>query len=100
MRRVSTLARGAAAGVLLTVALGACGPVACRPSTIVVAKKEERARPETPPGIRITETGRIEQPLMVIGRDYWVQAEDGSWHPVSAAQYDSVEVGGRLELCQ
>ena len=78
----------------------ACGPMACRPSTIVVAKKEVRAGPETPPGIRITETGRIEEPLMVIERDYWVQSEDGSWYPVSLKQFDSVEVGGRLELCR
>ena len=86
--------------MIAAVALAACAPMACKPSTIVVVKKEQRAGPETPPGIRITETGRIEEPMMVIERDYWVQAEDGSWHPVTARQYDSVEVGGRLELCQ
>ena len=86
--------------MLAATALVACGSLACRPSTIVVAKKEVRAGPETPPGIRITETGRIEEPLTVIERDYWVRAEDGSWYPVSVQQFDSVEVGGRLELCR
>ena len=98
MRRRSTT-RGAAATVLLAVVLGACGPMPCRPTTIVVTRKEERAKPETPPGIRITETGRIEEPLTVITRAYWVQGEDGTWHQVSSEQYDAAQVGQQLQLC-
>jgi len=86
--------------VFLALTMGGCASIACQPTAIVVAKKEERARPETPLGVRTTETGRIEAPPMVIVRDYWVQADDGSWHRVSAEQYKAVEVGGRLEVCR
>ena len=90
----------ACAGLLPILALGACAPLACQPSAIVVVKKEERARPETPPGVRTTETGRIEELPMVIVRDYWVESEDGRWHRVSVEDFNAAEVGGRLEICR
>src|SRR5437879_5363573 len=94
------MARTIASGVLLALALAGCAPIACQNTGIVVAKKEERARPETPAGVRTTETGRMETPLMVIVRDYWVQADNGSWYQISAEQYQAAEVGSRLEICR
>jgi hypothetical protein len=86
-------------GVLLILSLGGCASVACRPVSVVVIKKEVRARPESSPGLRTTETGRLEAPPLTMVRDYWIEAEDGSWHRVSAEQFEAAEVNGRLEIC-
>jgi len=85
--------------LLLTLALGGCATVACQPTSIVVARKEERARPESSPGLRTTETGRLEERPLTVIRDYWVEAEDGTWHRVSAEQFKDARVHGRLEIC-
>jgi hypothetical protein len=85
---------------VIAVALAGCASLACRPTTIVVAKKEERARPEPSLGLRTTETGRLEERPMTVIRDYWVEAEDGSWHPVSADQFKAAQIKGRLEICR
>ncbi len=88
------------AGVLPIFAFAACAPLACETTAIVVVKKEERARPETPPGLRTTETGRVEELPMVVVRDYWVKSEDGRWHRVSVEKFNVAEAGGRLEICR
>lgn len=67
--------------------------------SVVVIKKEARARPESSPGLRTTETGRLAEPPLTVVRDYWIEAEDGSWHRVSAEQFEAAEVNGRLEIC-
>jgi len=90
------------AGALLLLLAASCSMPACRPLTIVVAQKEERARLErAPQGIRTTETGRLEEGRRTeIIRDYWVRAQDGMWYPVTMDRYRAVEVGQPLELCQ
>jgi len=85
--------------LLLAFALGGCATVACQPKTIVVAGKEEHARPESSPGFRTTETGRLEERPLTVIRDYWVKAEDGTWHRVSAEQFKAARVNRRLEIC-
>ncbi len=94
--------RGCIVGALLLVLAASCSMPACRPLTIVVAQKEERARLESVPhGIRTTETGRLEEDRRTeIVRDYWVRAQDGTWYPVSIDRYSAAEVGRPLELCR
>jgi hypothetical protein len=99
--RLVTPVRGSALmGLLLASALGGCASMACRPSVIVVAKKDERVRLETPLGWHQTESGRIEEAPMTTVREYWVQAEDGGWYRVSIQQFDAVAPGDRLEVCR
>ncbi len=90
------------AGALLLLFAASCSMPVCRPLTIVVAQKEERARLERAPhGIRTTETGRLEEGRRTeIIRDYWVRAQDGTWYPVTIDRYRAVEVGQPLELCR
>ena len=82
--------------------VASCGLSVCRPLTVVVARKEERARLESVPyGIRTTDTGRLEEGHRTeIVRDHWVRARDGTWYPVSMEQYRAAEVGRSLELCR
>jgi hypothetical protein len=92
----------AAAGVCLALLAAACASFTCRPLSVTVAAKEERARLDTVPrGIQTTETGRLEvlrAPEIV--RDYWVRAEDGTWYRVSLDKFRAAEIGRPLELCQ
>jgi hypothetical protein len=76
--------------------------MACRPETVVVAKKEERARLETGPGpIRTTETGRVaEEVRPTFVREYWVQSDQGTWYRVPLDQYRSIEVGQPTQICR
>jgi hypothetical protein len=85
--------------VLLILSLEGCASVACRPMSVVIVKKEARARPESSPGVRTTEAGRLEAAPLTVVRDYWIEAEDGSWHRVSAEQFEAAEVNRRLEIC-
>jgi hypothetical protein len=91
--------RIAAAG--LSFALSGCAGLSCQPTSITVARKEERGRLETVPRGYTTETGRLEElrrPEIV--RDYWVQDATDTWHRVSFEQYRAAEIGRPLELCQ
>jgi hypothetical protein len=84
-------------------ALAGCAVFVCHPVTVTVANKKELARLETVPGaIRTSETGRIEEDVRQQGtvRDYWVQAQEGTWHRVSAEQFRAAETGRALELCE
>jgi hypothetical protein len=90
------------AGGVIAVLAAACHMAACRPLTIVVAQKEERARLErVPHGVATTDTGRLEEGRRTeIVRDYWVRAADGAWYPVSGDRYRAAEVGRSLEICR
>ena len=92
----------AAAGVCLVLLAAACASFTCRPLSVTVAAKEERARLDmVPRGIETTATGRLEDlraPEIV--RDYWVRTEDGTWYRVSLDKFRAAEVGRPLELCQ
>jgi hypothetical protein len=84
-------------------ALASCAVFVCHPMTVSVANKKELARLETVPGaIRTSETGRIEEDVRQqrTVRDYWVQAQEGTWHRVSAEQFRAAETGHALELCE
>ena len=94
---------GAATWILtvLILALSGCASFSCQRVSIEVVKKEERARLEAVPRGYTTETGRLEElrrPEIV--RDYWVQAADGAWHPVSLETYQVAEAGQPLEICR
>lgn len=92
----------AAAGVGLVLLAAACASFACRPLSVTVAEKEERARLDmVPRGVQTTEAGRLDvlrTPEIV--RDYWVRAEDGTWYPVSFDRFRAAEIGRPLELCR
>jgi hypothetical protein len=88
------------AGALVVLLLG-CAGLTCRPASITVAQKEERARLEATPRGFTSETGRLEElrrPEIV--REYWVLDAGGTWHRVSLEQYRAAEVGQALDLCR
>jgi hypothetical protein len=86
--------------LFLALVLPGCASVTCQPASIVVAKKEERVRPEPSLGLRTTETGRIEEGPLTLIREYWVQAEGGTWYRVSAGQFKVAEANEALEICR
>lgn len=92
----------AAAGLLLVVLVAACSVPACRPLTVTVASKEERARLEmVPRGVLTTEVGRLKElrtPEVV--REYWVQAQDGTWYRVPLDNFRAAGVDRLLGLCR
>jgi len=99
---VGRLVGPAVAGVCLVLLAAACASFVCRPLSVTVAEKEERARLDmVPRGVETTATGRLE-PLRApeIVRDYWVRAGDGTWYRVSLDKFRAAEVGRPLELCQ
>lgn len=92
---------GAAGGFLATL-VAACSSLTCQPVPVTVAQKEERSRLDmVSHGVGTSATGRVEE-LRVpeVVREYWVRAQDGTWHRVSADQFRAVEVGGTVELCR
>ena len=92
----------AAAYVWLVLLVAACASFSCRPLSITVVQKEERARLDMEPhGVETTATGRLEV-LQVpeIVRDYWVRAGDGTWYRVPLDKFRAAEVGGPLEICR
>jgi hypothetical protein len=84
------------------VLLAGCTSWTCRPSTIEVAKKDERAMLETKSGVlRTTESGRVEEVIKPrVVREYWVQATDDQWHRVTEAMYRDAQIGRTLEVCR
>jgi hypothetical protein len=101
--KVRIIVRSIARHVPLVLALAGCTTFACHPVTVTVANKKESARLETVPGaMRTTETGRLEEDVRQsrTTREYWVQAQDGKWHRVSAEQFRAAEIGRALELCE
>ena len=92
----------AVAGVCLVLLAAACASFVCRPLSVTVADKEERAGLDmVPRGVETTATGRLDvlrAPEIV--RDYWVRAGDGTWYRVSLDKFRAAEVGRPLELCR
>jgi hypothetical protein len=90
------------AGVCLALFAAACATLTCRPLSVMVAEKEERARLDmVSRGVQTTETGHLEvlrAPEIV--RDYWVRAEDGTWYRVSLDKFRAAEINRPLELCR
>ena len=80
----------------------AAGCALCRPTTIVVADKDQTVRLDTGPSIvRPTETGRMEEVVRPqLNREYWVKSSDGRWHRVELEQYGAAEVGGSVQVCE
>ena len=87
--------------LVLVVLTAGCATFRCRPTTIVVAKKDENVRLETRPGLpRTTANDRVEEevaPRLV--REYWVQSDRGEWYRISEAQYRSTDIGQAIEMC-
>jgi hypothetical protein len=79
-----------------------CTSWTCRPVTIDVARKDERAILETRSGmLRTTESGRVEEVITPrVVREYWVQAADERWYRVPEATYRDAQVGRTLEICR
>lgn len=90
------------AGGLLATLVAACGLLTCHPVPVTVAQKEELARLEmVSRGTFTSQTGRLEEVRVPeVVRDYWVRAQDGTWFPISAERYRTVEVGDTVELCR
>ena len=78
------------------------GCARCRPTTIVVAEKDQTVRLDTGPSIvRPTETGRMEEVVRPqLNREYWVKSLDGRWHRVDLEQYRAAEVGSSVQVCE
>jgi hypothetical protein len=97
---VCTRVAGGMGGVLILL-LSGCASLSCQPASMMVVKKEERARVDTKPVGFTSETGRLEEirrPEIV--RDYWVLDADGSWQRVSFKEYQAAEVGRPVEICR
>jgi hypothetical protein len=92
----------AATGLVALLLLAGCASGACRPLTIEVAKKEERAFLATPSNQPLTTQpgGLVDTATPRVERTFWVQAKGGSWHPVPEEKYQAAEVGRPLELCR
>jgi hypothetical protein len=90
------------AGVCLALFAAACAPFTCRPLSVMVTEKVERARLDmVPRGVQTTETGGLElRRAPEIVRDYWVRAEDGTWYRVSLDKFRVAEINRPLELCR
>ena len=80
----------------------ACASLTCQPLSVTVAEKEERARLEmVPRGMETTGSGRLDvRRVPEVVRDYWVRAEDGTWHRVPLEKFQEAEVGRPLEICR
>jgi hypothetical protein len=88
--------------VWLILLAAACASFTCRPLSVTVVEKVERARLDlVARGVQTTDTGRLgvlHAPEIV--RDYWVRAEGGSWYRVPLDKFRMAEVGRPLELCR
>jgi hypothetical protein len=101
-RRARLLSLALVVGAAFALAVGGCVQLACRPASILVAKKEERGRLDVGGGglLRTTETGRVEEVQKpVVVREYWVLSKEGAWYRVSAEQFKVAEPDRPLEVC-
>ena len=98
------MARYARFAVLLLVAAAfdGCATMACQPMPIVVAKKDERVRLDTRPGLpRTSPSGRLDEEVRpTLVREFWVQSDDGNWHRISEQQYRATAIGDSMEICR
>jgi hypothetical protein len=90
------------AGGLLAALVAGCSSLTCHLAPVTVAQKEERSRLEmVSHGAFTSETGYLKEARVPeVVREYWVRAQDGTWHRVSVDQFRAVEVGGSVELCR
>jgi hypothetical protein len=100
-------ARFTSRAIVLLALLGpvpwGCAALTCKPTTVTVVGKEERARVENlARGLyRTTATGRLEPALAPgVTREYWVEAEGGEWYRVTAEQFKSAHVQRSIEVCR
>ena len=92
----------AVATALPLFAVTVAGCALCRPTTIVVAQKDETVRLDTGPSIVMpTETGRMEEVVRPrLTREYWLKSSEGRWHRVEVDQYRAAEVGASVQVCE
>jgi hypothetical protein len=79
-----------------------CAALTCEPAMVLVARKEERPRLEmVHRGFRTNAVGRLEEiRTLEVVREYWVRADDGTWHRVSLEQFQGAEPGAPVEVCR
>ena len=94
--------RGFPALVGLIVTLAGCAELACTPTSIEVASKDERTRMVSEfRGVTNDEIGRateIRKEKLV--PEYWVADRQGRSYRVSGAQWRAAEVGQPLTVCR
>ena len=94
--------RGFPALVGLIVTLAGCAELACTPTSIEVASKDERTRMVSEfRGVTNDEIGRateIRKEKLV--PEYWVADRQGRSYRVSEAQWRAAEVGQPLTVCR
>lgn len=90
------------AAVMLAIIPAGCALVTCRPASIVVAEKDDRAHVEiVPAGLRTTGTGRLEEAEEFrLVRTYWVRSEEGHWYSVSATDFQAIRIGDPIKVCR
>lgn len=101
--RNSTVVQVTVISVVVSTLLAAgCATVPCKPTPIVVAKKEERLRTELKTvGMRSTPTGGVEEiKRQEAVREYWVQAADKTWHKITEEQYEVAAPNVTIDLCR
>jgi hypothetical protein len=91
-----------AGALLAALGLGGCAAMTCQPVTLLVAQKQERTRiDQSVRGLETTGAGKLEEARrFAVVPDYWVRAEDGSWHHVSAEEFRAAVVGEPLKVCR
>jgi hypothetical protein len=88
--------------VCWTVLCGGCATLACTPTTLSVAGKEERSvmRSEVR-GVRTDSTGRVsEDRRQVIVPEYWVRDAAGQWYRVTEKEFHTAEPDRQLSICR
>lgn len=86
----------------MALAANACAVATpCSPTSVVVERKEERARVEFRRGpVRVTPSGRVEEttePVRVV--EYWIHDTAGGGHRVDAAAFGAATPGRPIEVC-
>jgi hypothetical protein len=91
-----------ALAVALLALLEGCAGLACTPTTVIVARKDQRSRLLSEPrGMRTDEQGRVEEVRReVIVTEYWVQDREGRWHRVAESAWRAVEPGQSIQVCR
>jgi len=95
--------RGFSALIGFAVTLAGCAALACTPSSIDVASKDQRTRMVSEfRGVTNDETGRgtneIRKEKLVT--EYWVADRQGRSYRVSEAQWNGAEPGQPLTVCR
>jgi len=87
--------------VLSAWGISGCAGLACRPTSVTVAAKDERSRLEARPGLPRTTAnqGMAEEVVPTLVREFWVQSDGGQWYRISEQQYRTVDVGQTIEVC-